>query len=182
MEELLKYFKDIEKIKHLEREGWLRMGVRGVIDTIASHVYGVGMIGWEMAKREGLNTNKVLKMCLVSELIMSKIEDFTPKDKEYYSKMDVQKEAVDKLIDDVPKDLKKDFRAYMEEFLEYKTPEAILARECHKIETLLQAIFYSARLGRDEIQQFLNEYRPFFKSKTGKQLFKEIEKEYGKKK
>ena len=57
-------------------------------DTIASHSFGAALIGWVMAEKEDLDSDKIVKMLIMHDLIMSYVEDYTPEDEEFNSKKD----------------------------------------------------------------------------------------------
>lgn len=176
MEELLRIYSDIDKLKHQERKGWIRIGVSGKKDTIGSHTFGAALIGWMLSKREQVDTEKVIKLLLVHDLIMAHIPDYTPADKEYLSKKERESDAFSKLMINTPHDLKRDFRDLFEEYQGEETEEAILAREADKLDTLFQAYMYSKKLGENKLKEFLVTYRNKFRSKTGKSIFAELEK------
>ena len=175
MKEIIKIYEDIDKLKHIERKGWSRIGVVGIKDTIGSHTFGATMLGWILSKRENMDTEKVIKLLLVHDLIMAHVRDYTPDDTEYTSKKEIENKALSSLLDNTPNDLKKDFAELFEEYQKEETEEAILAREADKFDTLFQALMYSKRLGQNKIKEFLDTYKHKFKSKTGKAIFTELE-------
>lgn len=175
MNDILNLYRDIEKIKHIQRKGWLKRGVKGVVDTIGSHSYGTTVLGWILAKRENLDENKVIKLLLIHDLIMAHITDYTPKDNQYQSKKEIENKAFNKLIQNVPSDIKEEFIQLFEEYQKEKSEEAKIARESDKLETLFQALIYSEKLGKNEISEFIKTYNNKFKSNTGKAILKELE-------
>lgn len=176
LREIIEFYKDIDKIKHIERKGWSKIGVKGVTDTIASHSYGAALVAWVLSKKENLDENKLIKLMLIHDLIMAHIDDYTPENKEYLSKKDIENNSFSKLLTNVPNCIKKDFERLFDEYQQEKTQEAILARECDKLDTLLQALMYSKRLKKNELKQFISTYKNKFKSDTGKSILKELEK------
>jgi putative hydrolases of HD superfamily len=174
---LIKFYRDIDKIKHIERRGWSDINIKGIKDTIASHSYGASLLAWVLSKRENLNEDKLIKLLLIHDLIMAHINDFTPKNKEYSSKKEIENESIEKLLKNVPKEIKEEFTSLFNEYQEEKTEEAILARECDKLDTLFQALMYSERLKKDELAKFISRYKSKFKSKAGKAILKDLEKE-----
>ncbi len=178
MEEILNFYRSIDKIKHIQRKGWYEIGVRGVTDTIASHSYGATLIGWIISLEEKVDENKIIKFLLVHDLIMAELGDFTPRDKEYLSKKELERKAFDNLKSKIPEKLKKEFEILFKQYNEQITEEAKLAREADKLETLFQCILYSERLDRNEMKQFIESYENLFKSKTGARIFNEIKQKY----
>jgi putative hydrolases of HD superfamily len=166
--ELIDFYRDIEKIKHVQRKGWLKIGVSGVVDTIGGHSFGTALIGWVAAKREGFNQEKLIKMMLIHDLVMAHMADLTPNEKEYLNKREIENKCFEKVS--APSSIKEEFVSLFKEFQEEKSEEALLARECDKLETLFQAFIYSEKLNRDELTQFLNSYSSKIKSKVGLEI------------
>lgn len=166
----------MEAIKTKEREGWKQKKVKGVVETIGSHSFGSAMLGWILAIRENMDKEKIIKLLLVHDLVMACMPDITPKDSDYARKKEIENSKIRELLEKIPEELKDEFRLLITEYQSHETPESRLAREADKLDTLLQAFFYSKREGRWEIaQEFLNSYARFIKSKTGKETAKELE-------
>jgi len=96
-------------------------------DTIASHSFGAALIGWVMAEKEDLDSDKIVKMLIMHDLIMSYVEDYTPEDEEFSSKK--EKEVFDQLIDDIPNEIEEEFKLMFHELQSQETEEAKIAKE-----------------------------------------------------
>jgi putative hydrolase of HD superfamily len=174
MEELLEFFRDIDKLKHTERQGWKDIGVEGTRDTIASHSFGAAMLGWSLAEEEDIDSGKAMKMLLMHDMIMSYVEDYTPEDEEFDSKREKEAEAAEDLMQDVPRNIRDEFRELFQEFQAGETEAASFARECDKLDTLFQALIYSEELEEDHLSEFLESYSEYFSSDTGREIFQEL--------
>jgi putative hydrolase of HD superfamily len=177
LDELEKFFRDVNELKHSEREGWKQIGVEQPRDTIASHSFGASLLGWIFAEEEDLDSEKFTKMLLVHDLIMAYVDDYTPEDEEFESKDKKELENLEKLVEDVPEIIEDEFEDLVREFMKQETEEAKLAKECDKLETLLQARSYSEKLGKDHLSEFLDSYSGYFESDTGKEVFSQLEAE-----
>jgi len=62
-------------------------------------------------------------------------------------------------------------------FHELQSQEAKIAKESDKLDTLLQARSYSKKSKGEFLDEFLESYREYFSSKTGKSLVEELESE-----
>ena len=175
MDDLVKFYQDIDKIKHIERKGWSAIGVEGTKDTIASHSYGAALLSWVLSKKENLDENKLIKLMLIHDLIMAHMGDYTPQDKEYVSKREIENNSFINLLKNIPMEIKEDFEELFKEYQEEKTEEAIFARECDKLDTLLQSLMYSQRLKKNELSQFISSYKSKFKSVTGLSILEQLE-------
>ncbi len=175
--DILHFFEPINLIKHLERKGWVLKGVTGIKDTIASHSLGAASLGWLLSEMEEVDSNKVIKMLLIHDLIMAYIDDLTPADKSYVNKDEIEKKSMEKLMRILPAKIAKEFGELINEYQEQKTKESIVAREADELDTLLQARIYSKRLNKDILSEFLKTYQKYFKTATGKQLWNELHEE-----
>ena len=174
MDNILKFFKTINQLKHSEREGWKRIGVNGVKDTIASHSYGATLLGWLRAKKEGMDENKIIKLLLMHDFIMAYIPDYTPRDNTFKDKKNLEKTSFNDMIKNIPDILKDEIKYLFLEYQDEKSKEAIFARECDKIDTLLQASTYSNEIEEDIMPEFLNSAKDKFKTKEGKIIYENI--------
>lgn len=178
MPEILDFFEPIEKIKRKEREGWKLAKLKPVIETIGSHSFGAALLGWLLAKKEKLNEEKVVKLLLVHDLVMAYMQDVTPRDKNYEIKNEIENGRIAKLLEKIPKEMKKEAEALITEYQKQETQESLLAREADKLDTLLQSLFYSKENGKKEIfREFFGHYKKFFRSKSGKKIIKQLESE-----
>lgn len=176
MEDLIKFYREINKIKNIIRNGWERAGIEDARDTIASHSFGATLLSWVIAKKTGMDENKMTKMLLIHDLIMAHVKDVTPFEKEYSSKREKENLAFEKLIVNIPVEIKDEFKELFEEYQEEKTEFVVIARECDKLDTLLQALIYSERCGENKMKTFIKSYENKFKSEFGKSLFEDLKK------
>ncbi len=174
MNELQAFFEKIEELKHKEREGWRKNGVDRPRDTIASHSFGAALIGWIMAEEEGLDSDRIVKMLLLHDLIMAYIDDYTPEDKEFEDKKEIEMEASERMFKDVPDSVEDEMREMFDELQEMESEEAVFVNDCDKLDTLLQASSY---LSDEELDEFIEFYRDEISTETGKEVFEDIVEE-----
>ena len=172
----LELFRDINEIKHKEREGWKKHGVEAPRDTIASHSYGAAIIGWIVAEKHGMDSDRMVKMLLVHDLIMAHIPDVKPEDKGYESKKSMEMEKADELIQRMPGEIREEFRELFEELQAEETEFSQVANESDKIDTILQSLLYSEQLEENISEEFINFYEEEFQTEIGKKIYQEIEK------
>ena len=116
--EMEEFFNCINSLKHTERQGWKDRDIERPLDTIASHSFGAGLIGWFLAEKEDLETDRIIKMLLVHDLIMAYVDDYTPADSEFGSKKQKEQEMAEKLFQNIPDELEKEFRELFYELQE----------------------------------------------------------------
>ncbi|MFB6241572.1 MAG: HD domain-containing protein [Candidatus Nanosalina sp.] len=174
LKELREFFTDIDELKHTERQGWKDIGVTGTKDTIASHSLGATILGWSLAEEEGTDSDRVVKMLLMHDLIMSYVRDYTPEDEEFTDKKQMEDEQFEKLKQDMPGNIREETAELFHEFRENRTREAQVAHEADKLDTLLQALRYSEELGENHVEEFLETYTETFETSTGRKIMKQL--------
>lgn len=173
-DQLVEFFRDLHRLKHAEREGWKNSGVERPRDTIASHSFGAAMVGWMLAEDTGIDSDRVVKMLLIHDLIMAHIPDYTPGDEEFDSKKQLERQKTGELIESIPVSIREEFRELLEEMRGQETGAARLAKEADKLDTLLQAKLYSEETGEDLLDEFKESYREFFQTDKGKEIFENL--------
>lgn len=101
-------------------------------DSIASHSYRVAIIGWFLAKGEGVDPYKTVMMCLIHDMGEARTGDHNWIHKKYVKTYD------DEIINDQFGTLPyPDFKEIADEYEERKTKEAILAKDADLLDQLL---------------------------------------------
>lgn len=101
-------------------------------DNIATHSYRVALIGWHLAKLEGVDPYKVTLMCLLHDVDEVRSNDHNWVHKRYTKVF--EDEIIDEQLGTLPFS---DFREIAEEYNERKTKEAIVAKDADMIDQLL---------------------------------------------
>lgn len=165
-------------LKKAQRRGWVERDLDA--DSIADHSYGVIVIGWYLATEEKVDIGKVIEMLLVHDIVMAEMEDVTPSTGKYDQKRDMEAKAKHVVASKVPESLQEKYLELFNEFNERKTPEAIVAKEADKLETLLQGEAYEEETGRANIiDNPLAGYEKYFETETGIRIFNEIKERHG---
>jgi putative hydrolase of HD superfamily len=172
LDELEEFFDVINELKHSEREGWKKRDVERPRDTIASHSFGAALIAWVLAEERDLDSEKMIKMLLVHDLIMAYIEDYTPEDEKYSSKKDFERRKKEELLENLPDPIRQEASELVEEIREQETDTAVNAKEADKIDTILQARKYSDKV---PVKEFLKHDRGYFKTEEEKKIFQQLE-------
>lgn len=171
---LRQLFSLIARTKRLERTGWLKHKVPRPIDTTASHTTGAALLGWVRAKEEGLNADKVVKMLLIHDLVEARVGDPDASKVDREKKTHKENIGFIEMLPKLPVAFRDEAHKLFMEFQMQETKEAILAWECDKLDTLLQALEYGKEVPGIE-QDFLRTYKPFFRTARGKEIYAWIE-------
>lgn len=142
----LRAFYQIQHLKHLYRQGWLKAGVpRERCETVADHIFGVAMLCWlliEAGAAPSVNLDRALRMALIHELGEIYAGDLTPSDAispdEKHAR---ERQSLERVLEGVQG--AEDIRALWEEFETGESPEARLVRQADRLEMALQAVTYA---------------------------------------
>jgi putative hydrolase of HD superfamily len=93
-----------------------------------------------------LDTEKALRLALLHDLPEALEGDAMPEERSGTSKVAVESDAMNRLLNDLPPGLRSLYRDAWEEFVEGKTEEAKLVRQLDKLEMAIQAWEYAKRL------------------------------------
>ncbi|MBU4274563.1 HD domain-containing protein [Patescibacteria group bacterium] len=165
---LLTFFSEAGKLKRIARKGWVLRGIKNP-ESIAEHTFRTVIMAWFLGeKRGGLNIEKLLKMALIHDLCEIYAGDTTPydtilpKDKKKIKELmktwprfsDAEKKkiaaakhkkeeaALNKLVNDLPKDLKQEIKNLWLDYEKSLTPEGRFFKQADRLENLLQALEY----------------------------------------
>jgi len=142
---ILDFYKLTTKLKDTVRTGWKVWGVkRERVESVAEHIFGTCMLAlaiWSETLPE-INISEVLTMLALHETEEIVIGDITPYDDTEKQKIKTSGEiAVQKIFEKlVAKDA---YFKLIHDFDKRKTPEAIFAHKCDKLEADLMARLYS---------------------------------------
>ena len=131
------------KLKNVIRTGWLDWHVeRDRVESIAEHIYGVQMLALAMYSeyKYDLDIKKIIYMLAIHELGEIIIGDLTVFQITKDNKIKKEHEAVHSILKDLLKG--KEIEDLFLEFDERKTPEALFAYECDKLECEMQCKLY----------------------------------------
>lgn len=141
---LLEAYFEINHLKQLYRQGWLRRGIPAErCESVAEHVFGMALLAWWVADANfpSLDRDKVIRMVLVHEIGEVYTGDLTPADNvPPEEKHRLEREAVWKVVSKLPHG--EAYLALWEEFEETQTPEARLVRQLDRLEMAFQASVY----------------------------------------
>ncbi len=80
MEELVKFFFEVGKLKKMARKGWVINNIKNP-ESIAEHVFRAALMAWFLGtKKKGLNIERIIKMALIHDLCEIYAGDTTPYD------------------------------------------------------------------------------------------------------
>ncbi len=134
------------KLKNILRKGWLEWEVKAErVESVAEHIFGTQMLAlamWSEFHYE-IDIKKVLFMLSIHEMEEILIGDLSLFDVDKETKKKLGHKAVAKVLSTLES---KDYiESLIFEFDERKTPEALFAFQCDKLECDLQCKLYDER-------------------------------------
>ncbi|MBS7655241.1 HD domain-containing protein [Candidatus Bathyarchaeota archaeon] len=142
---IIKFLKNIEKLKEVKRSGWMKAGVKNP-ESVAEHVYGVTVLSMLISDLKNLNAEKMLRLAVIHDLEETVLGDLTPEEKKKIVNLNAaENKAIKKVLSSLPFDLK---RKYYKLWLDYKnglSKEAKLIKELDKLEMVFQALIYEEK-------------------------------------
>ena len=189
----LEFFNEALRLKRMPRSGWIYSGVPlSKVESVADHTYMVSLISLMTAleeKQKGyeVDVEKVLIMSLIHDLsegisqdIDRRVRKFAPEKFDDF-KHDMDKKALEKFADMLPKNTGEKIKEYFYEYLEGKSREAQIVHEADRIEVIFQLVDYVKKgNSKDNFSEFyqglsdeVDNYQVELINKIGKKLIKE---------
>jgi putative hydrolase of HD superfamily len=183
MKNVIEFMELISSLKELQRTGWKQHNVTGILDTTASHSFGVTFLSWLFAKGGHVDSEKVLEMALVHDLVESVMGDLTPSEAKRIDRDKLEENGLEKMERKIPARLAPEIKSLIREYREGKTREAQMVRICDKLETLFQAHFYrnSNRLSENGFREFFEYAQRECRTKLARELLNQIKDSEGEK-
>lgn len=169
MDETIKFFMEIGKLKGMPRRGWVIREIKNP-ESIAEHIFRVTIMAWVLAdrKEKKMNMEKLLKMALIHDLCEVYSGDITPydsilpddkkkrrellktwprftkKERKRLAEKKYKKEkaGLEKLIKNLPANLKREIMSLWLDYERGASPEGRFFKHADRLESFLQAAEY----------------------------------------
>jgi len=149
--EILDVFFEIQSLKNLFRQGWLKKGIdKKYCESVADHSFSTTMLAWLLAEEyfPEFNLTKVLQYSLIHEIGEIYAGDITPVDNiTDAKKYELESDAVRKVFNKLKNGEK--YIKLWEEFELAENQEAKFIKQIDKLEMALQAHYYEHKLEMD---------------------------------
>ncbi len=142
-ENVVRYYVLCNRLKNIIRTGWKDWHVkRERLESVAEHIYSVQMLALAMHSeyQYDVDIKKVIMMLAVHELEEILIGDLTQFQITKEEKVKIGHQAVEEVLSGLLN--KNQIKELIDEFDERKTPEALFAHYCDKLECDLQSKLY----------------------------------------
>jgi len=171
---LLDFIAEAGLLKRVKRSGWSVVGIPEA-ESVADHSYRCAVIGYVLARREGINAEKVLLMTLFNDLHEARITDLHKMAQAYIELKGPEDRAFSHQISGLPSGIDGEMARLRREYRRQKSPESVAARDADILECLMQAREYEQQ-GYSQAVKFLKKAPTFLETKSARALWREIKK------
>jgi putative hydrolase of HD superfamily len=172
---ILDFFKTAVNLKKISRQGWIDKLSLDNPESVADHSYSMAMMSMVISDLENYDSEKILKMVLLHDLAESKIGDFTPEQINKENKIQLENNAFDEIVDDLPESIKKQYLEIWHEYQENISPESKIIHQIDKLEMVLQAkIYQNEGHSKEKLESFFESAKTDITHPKLKELFTKI--------
>ncbi len=163
LDSILKFMLKVDKLKEIERTGWLISKVKNP-EHVADHSFSTAAMSYLFAKKMGLDAGKCAVMALFHDINEVLTGDIATRDDKSLQKVPdkaknrLERENTRKLISILAGKQKASLTAIFKEYNAQRTNEARLVYQIDKLDYIVQIMIYSKRIKSDE------RIREFFKT------------------
>lgn len=153
---LVKFIKDIGKVKKVKRAGWIREGITNP-ESVADHSFRVAVMAIVFGDQFAVDTDKLIKMALIHD-----IAEGTRGDKVIERGSQVDNLARDEKNKEEVETLRQIFTdiSGAEKLIQYQadenSKEAKILKQLERLEMAVQALEYEEEFGKDLTEFFEN--------------------------
>jgi len=207
MKNLIRFFNRVGDLKEISRRGWVINDIKSP-ESIADHTFRATLMAWILgSKKRGLKMERLLKMALIHDLCEVYAGDTTPYDsvlpqnikdrKEFMKKwprfsnaqkIKLSKEkhkkeekGLDKLLKDLPLNLKKEIKNLWMDYEKGLTPEGRFFKQTDRLESFLQSAEYWKKYKKPPQGPWWEWAREFFDDPFSLEFIEEMAKQFHRK-
>jgi putative hydrolases of HD superfamily len=141
-QDLVRFFVRSGRLKAEMRRGWVKKLGLSHPESVADHSYRTALMAMVISDSRGLDTGKAVRLALLHDLPEAVVGDAMPEERSGRPKIAVETKAMERLLSDLPPDVRSLYHDAWSEFVEGKTEEARLVRQLDKLEMAIQAWEY----------------------------------------
>ena len=166
-ENLIKFFRELLKLKKLKRSGWIVSGVKNV-ESVADHSFMTTIMVLILGRGKNIDIGKALKMAIIHDIAECRVGDIITWEnfhKTKKEKVEVEEKAMKELLS-ILEDEGNEYFNIWKEYEDSMTNEAKFVKAVDKLEMVLQALEYESE------EKNLNKYiKTFFDDENVKLIF-----------
>ncbi len=167
-EDLAKYLYEAGQLKRVKRSGWWMAGIDDP-ESVAEHSYRAAIIGFVLAKLEGVDPYKVATMCVFHDLHEARTNDPHRVAGRYLKWEGMEEHVTSEQAQRLPADIAEIVVGMMHAFENETTPEARLAHDADLLECVFQAREYQAQ-GHKDVEDWIKNCKAGLQSESAKRI------------
>ncbi len=172
---MLDFLKNVANLKNVSRQGWIDKLSMDNPESVADHSFSMALMGMVISDINNYNSEKILKMILLHDLAESKIGDYTPNQINKEKKKELENNAFDKIIKNLPENIQIKYSEIWREYQEHISPESKLVHQLDRLEMTLQAKIYQKEgYSAEKLESFFQSAKNDIIDQKLKELFKQI--------
>ncbi|MFB6075857.1 MAG: HD family hydrolase [Candidatus Aenigmatarchaeota archaeon] len=175
MEDLLRLFMEMGKLKQEIRSGWKLIDIDNP-ESVAEHSHRASLIGYFISKEEDVDAEKVLKMLVFHDLAETRIGDIDKVESRYLNKHESEERAIEDQVQLMSEEIGEEYKELMKELNEEETKEAVVAVDADLLECAIQAKEYMNR-GYEKAENWIDNVENALKTETARRLLKDLRKQ-----
>lgn len=203
MKNLISFFLKAGEVKRLKQRGLVLRGIKDPA-TVGGHSFRTAIMAWALARigNEGLDTNRLIKISLIHDLVGGYAGDLTPyeplvwkTDRKDFTKMyekwvrvpkeekerfeeqkqKKEKKALEELVRLLPKALSAEIKNLWAEYDQRLTREGRFVHQVHMLENHLQSLEYWQKDKSFPIESWWHEVKELISDPTLAELVQELD-------
>jgi putative hydrolase of HD superfamily len=183
IEKIVDFMQKVGALKRVRRSGWISwVGVENP-ESVADHTFRSTVLAMCLADLKGFNTEKLVRMLLLHDIHEAIMGDYDYFAKKKISPAELEKrklEAIEKVLEKLPKELKQKYFSIWLEFEKQKSLEAKIARQIDQLEMVIQALEYEKEgYSREKLNVFWENVKEKLEDEDLKRIFEILEEKRG---
>jgi putative hydrolase of HD superfamily len=170
LKNVLNFISEAGLLKRVQRSGWSVLGIKDS-ETVAEHSFRCSVIGYLLARMEGVSPYEVLLMTLFNDIPEARITDLHKMAQHYIDTQLAEDKCVSEQIGSLPSVIKKELVNMHRDYKAQDTKESIVARDADILECLIQAKEYYEH-GFREAVKFMKKAPGFLKTRSARKLWR----------
>lgn len=172
MDGITKFIFEIGALKRIHR-GWLKSEGVSNPESVAEHSHRNSIVGYILAKMEGADAEKVLRMCVFHDIPEVRIGDLDKVAQHYINKDEAEMNALEDQVASLPAEISGEILSVIREMSERKSKEAIVARDADVLELCFQAKEY-ADIGHHGCLYWIDKNKMLLKTESAKKILESV--------
>lgn len=152
---------ELQRLKGLERTGWMLRGLGAGSESVADHSFGVAVVSMLLAdeliaRGLGLNVEKMLRLSLIHDWAEARVGDMPRTASEYFgadARRRAERAAFDDIVDKLGEEQERLYSGLHEDYELRSSVEARLVKAADVIDLLVQTLAYE-RAGARGLDEF----------------------------